>query len=137
MAATPQYPVLYFDGVCNLCNGAVQFIIRTDKKKQFRFASLQSAAGERMKHELKNTHGNIPDSLVLVYEGKNYMKSDAVLKIARLLGGVYSIARVGYIFPLFIRNAIYDWVARNRYKWYGKRDKCMIPTSELKSRFLD
>lgn len=130
-------PILYFDGVCDLCNRWVQFVIRHDKKKQFLFASLQSVAGQKALSDLKQLTGKIPDSLVLWYKDRYYIKSSAVLKVMGLLGGLFRFLSVGYIFPFFLRNGIYDIVARNRYKWFGKRNECMIPTPDLKSRFLE
>ncbi len=127
-----EQPILYFDGVCNLCNNAVQFVIRHDKQKKFLFASLQSAAGKEVLQKLPAT----PDSMVLYASGKYHLKSSAALHTARLLGGIYALAFVFIIIPGFIRNAVYDLIARNRYTWFGKREECMIPTPELKSRFL-
>lgn len=127
-----EQPILYFDGVCNLCNNAVQFVIRHDRQKKFLFASLQSAAGK----EVLNKLPVVPDSMVLYTSGKYHVKSSAALHTARLLGGIYSLAFVFIIIPAFIRNAVYDLIARNRYRWFGKKDECMIPTPELKSRFL-
>jgi predicted DCC family thiol-disulfide oxidoreductase YuxK len=133
MAADLSIPVIYFDGVCNLCNGWVQWVIKRDKQKRFRFASLQSNVGIQL---LSEHHSPLPDSIILRYNGKVYVKAAAVLKILTLLGSIYQLVVIGFIVPGFIRNSVYDWVARNRYKWYGKRDKCMIPTPELQSRFL-
>lgn len=130
-------PVLFFDGVCNLCNGFVQTIINKDKKALFRFSSLQSGAGGKVLQHIKQDLGSVPDSLILVYKGKYYLKSDAALKTASLLKGRWLILTVGYIFPRFIRNSIYDFVAARRYKWFGKQATCMIPTPELYERFLN
>jgi predicted DCC family thiol-disulfide oxidoreductase YuxK len=115
----------------------VQFVIRHDKQKRFLFASLQSAAGKKALTDIQQQTGKTPDSLLLFYKGKYYIKSSAVLKTAGLLGGMFGLLAIGYIFPAFLRNAIYDIVAKNRYRWFGKKDECMIPTPELKSRFLD
>lgn len=130
-------PLLLFDGVCNLCNNFVQTIIRNDKQWLFRFSSLQSGTGQRVLQYIQQNTGTVPDSLILLYKGKLYFKSDAALKTASLLKGKWLLLTVGYIVPRAIRNVIYDIVARNRYKWYGKRDECMVPTPELNSRFLD
>ena len=129
-------PVVLFDGECNLCNGFIQFIIRHDKKKQFRFATLQSAVGEAKLQQLREKTGNAPDSVILQYRGQYYIKSAAALHVLRLLGGPWRLLFTGMIFPRFLRNAFYDLVARNRYKWFGKSDVCMIPTPELMDRFL-
>ena len=128
-------PVLFFDGVCNLCNRWVQFMIRHDRKKQFLFASLQSENGQLMQQHLLQQAGKMPDSVVLLYRDKYYIKSDAAIRAAALLGGVYKLLLIGLIVPRFLRNIVYDRVAQNRYKWYGKTEGCMIPTPELKERF--
>jgi predicted DCC family thiol-disulfide oxidoreductase YuxK len=127
-------PVLYFDGICNLCNSTVQFIIKHDKQKQFRFAPLQSSSGQKVLSEIG---GNAPDSVILQYQGKYYSKSDAALRVLKLLGGVWQMGAIGYMLPHFFRNMVYDWIAKNRYNWFGKQNECMIPTPELKARFLD
>lgn len=128
--------IILFDGVCNLCNTSVQFVIKHDKKDIFRFVPLQSELGLKIiKHigiDTKNT-----DSIVLYEPGKAYYyKSEAALQIVNEFGGLYTILRILTIFPKFISNAVYDFVARNRYKWYGKKESCMIPTPELKAKFL-
>lgn len=130
-------PVLYFDGICNLCNGFVQFIIRNDKQGHFIFASLQSGAGEEIQQLYRKLYGKVPDSLILYYKHKFYTRSDAALKVAELLGSGWRLATIGYLLPRFMRNGIYNLTARNRYKWFGKREECMMPTPELRSRFLD
>jgi predicted DCC family thiol-disulfide oxidoreductase YuxK len=129
-------PVLYFDGVCNLCNSAVQFVIRHDKRKLFRFASLQSAAGQlasaTLPHPLKTA-----DSILLYEQGAWYGHSTAALRTLRLLGGGWQLLYIFIIVPPFIRDAVYRLIARNRYKWFGKREQCMVATADLKVRFLD
>ena len=127
------HPVLFFDCECNLCNSAVQFIIRNDKKKVFLFAPLQSDAG---KEALKQFSGKVPDSVILFYNNTYFVKSSAALHTLRLLGGGWKALYAGIIIPRFIRDRIYDVVSNNRYKWFGKRDECMIPTPELLDRFL-
>lgn len=130
-----QYPVILFDGECNLCNGAVQFVIRHDKKHIFRFAALQSVFGQT----LKQTH-SIPaslDSFLLLDNNKLYSQSAAALRVTKRLNGLWPVLYAFIIIPPFIRNGIYNFIARNRYKWFGKRDHCMIPTAELKSLFID
>src|SRR5258706_4489970 len=128
-------PVVLFDGVCNLCNSSVQFIIKHDKKKQFLFASLQGRSGQELlkKFDLPATDFN---SFVLVEKDRVYTRSTAALRIAKQLSGGWKLIYGFIIVPGFIRNAIYNWIARNRYKWFGKKDECMIPTRELKERFL-
>ena len=128
--------IILFDGVCNLCNGAVMFIIRRDGRDQFRFAALQSKPGNR----IVNKYGidtSKTDSVILVEEENYFVKSAAVLKIARNLSGGYPLLYGLMIFPKAIRDWIYDVVANNRYQWFGKRGECMVPTQELKAKFLD
>lgn len=129
-------PILYFDGVCNLCNSWVQFVIRHDKEKKFQFASLQSNAGSEIIAQLKSADDQVPDSLILANQDKIYIRSDAALRTLMSLGGIYRLAGAFLLIPGFIRDAVYNSIARNRYKWSGKRDSCMIPTDELKNRFL-
>lgn len=128
--------VVLFDGVCNLCNNSVQFIIKRDKKRLFRFASLQGKAGQELleKHHLPTDDFN---SFVLIEGEKPYTRSAAALKIARHLGGGWRLLYSLMIIPRFIRDAVYNLIAKNRYKWFGKKDECMIPTPELRERFLD
>lgn len=128
--------VILFDGVCNLCNGYVNWLIDHDKNNLFKFASLQSNAGKKLVTQL-GLEGNYLDTIVLYDNGKGYTHSTAVLKISKQLNGIYSLAVIFFIVPAFIRNIVYNMVARNRYKWFGKRDTCRIPTPELKDRFLD
>lgn len=127
-------PIIFFDGVCNLCNASVQWIILRDKKKQFRFAPLQ---GNTAKELLKISQDEAPQSVILYHKGKVFNKSSAALRIAILLGFPFNLTGIFFIVPSFIRNIVYDWIARNRYRWFGKKDACMIPTPELKTLFLD
>ena len=131
-----SHTIILFDGVCNLCNGAIRFIIKHDPNEHFKFASLQGKTG---KH-LLNVHNIDPvkiDSIILIESEKAYTKSTAALRIAKYLNKGYPIFYGFMIFPRVIRNAVYDFIARNRYKWFGKKNSCMMPTPELKSRFLD
>lgn len=130
-----ENPIILFDGVCNLCNSSVQFVIRKDKKKQFRFASLQSDAGEKLL-SVYHLNRNGYDSFVLIDKGNAYVRSTAALKVAQKLSGAWKLLYIFIIVPAFIRNAIYNLIAQNRYKWFGKKDSCMIPSPELHSRFL-
>ena len=134
-AAIGTQRLLFFDGVCNLCTGVVQFIIKRDKSARFRFASLQSSAGEAFLKENKMPTDEFA-SFVYLRDGKVLMRSDAALNIARDLGGLWSLAYGFIIVPRVIRDAVYNWVARNRYKWFGRKDQCMLPTPELKARFV-
>lgn len=129
--------LILFDGVCNLCNASVQYVIKHDKKNVFLFAALQSDIG---KYIIKAYHidTNKTDS-ILLYTPKKGMdyKSTAALKIAQHLKFPINAMAVFIIIPAFIRNWVYDYIAKNRYKWYGKKESCMIPTPELKSKFLE
>ena len=128
--------ILLFDGVCNLCNSSVNFIIDRDPKEQFKFAALQSDFGQKKLAELGFNQSEF-DSLVLLSEDKVHKKSTAALRIARRLNGLYPLLYVFMIIPPFIRHGIYDIIAKNRYKWFGKQDSCRIPTPDLKARFVD
>ncbi|MDO6820166.1 thiol-disulfide oxidoreductase DCC family protein [Zobellia sp. 1_MG-2023] len=128
--------IILFDGVCNLCNGAVQFIIKRDKKDVFRYAALQSDLGKQLMSE-RNIDASQIDSIILIDPGVAfYIKSDAALEIGKQLSGYGVISSVLQWIPSSIRNIVYDFIARNRYKWYGKKEECMIPTPELKAKFL-
>jgi predicted DCC family thiol-disulfide oxidoreductase YuxK len=129
--------IILFDGVCNLCNTAVQFVIKHDKKDLFRFVALQSdLAPSIIKHIGIDTQ-NI-DSIILYEPGvAYYVKSEAALEIAKYLSGGLALLTVFKVLPSALSNSIYDYVAKNRYKWFGKKEHCMIPTPELKSKFLE
>lgn len=127
--------VILFDGVCNLCNGFVNFIVRRDKKHRFMFATLNSNYAK----EVEEKYGiNLTDlnTVILIKHGKVYTKSTAVLCIAKGLGFPFSLIYGFIIIPPFIRNSIYNLFANNRYRWFGKRQSCMVPSPKLKSRFL-
>lgn len=126
--------IILFDGVCNLCNGAVTFVIAHDPRDHFRFASLQSEVGVKLLGDLSGTP---PDSIVLLEKGKRYLRSDAALRIARNLSGGCSLLYPLIVLPRWIRDTIYDLVARNRYRWFGKREACMVPSPDLSGKFLD
>jgi predicted DCC family thiol-disulfide oxidoreductase YuxK len=131
-----ENPIILFDGICNLCNRSVQFVLKYDKQKLFRFASLQSTAGQRL---LKEYHlsETVFNSFVLIKNNKTYLKSTAALMVAKELTGIIKILYIFIIVPAFIRNGIYNVIAKNRYKWFGKQDSCMMPTPDLQSRFLN
>lgn len=128
-------PVVLFDGVCNLCNESVLFVIKRDPKGKFRFAALQSDFGSRVlkQHQLDQTKLH---SIILVEDDKITDRSTAALRIAKRMSGLWPLLYGFIVVPAFIRNFFYDWISRNRYKWFGKKDECMIPTPELKARFL-
>ena len=128
--------IILFDGVCNLCNNAVQFIIKNDKNDIFRFLPLQSELGNEICNYIGVDQNKI-DSIILYHPGvAYYYKSSAAIEIAEELGGIYSLASILKIFPEKLLNYVYDYIAKNRYKWYGKKESCMIPTPELKAKFL-
>jgi predicted DCC family thiol-disulfide oxidoreductase YuxK len=127
---------ILFDGVCNLCHGLVQFIIARDPHARFRFASLQSEAGQRLMPGGVNPDPDNPDSVVLLEDGRAYTHSDAILRILRHLGGPWRLLAVGAVLPRALRDAAYRFVARNRYRWFGRQNECWLPTPELKARFL-
>jgi len=127
---------ILFDGVCNLCNGFVQFVIARDSRAEFRFAALSSAAGERLLHE-SGVRGPLPDTMILIEDGRAYFRSDAPLRIARRLAFPWPLLFALAIVPRAVRDRVYDFIAAHRYRWFGRRDVCMIPTPALRSRFLD
>lgn len=129
-------PVLFFDGVCNLCTGSVQFVLKRDRKKQFLFASLQGKNGQELLKQ-DNIPVNELKSLILKEDDRIYTRSTAVLRMLKQLGGGWKLLYAFIIIPPFIRDAIYNLIARNRYKWFGKKEECWVPTPELKERFLD
>ncbi|MBP6181007.1 DUF393 domain-containing protein [Flavobacterium sp.] len=129
--------IILFDGVCNLCNSAVQFIIKHDTKDVFRFVALQSDLGQEIIKYIGINTKNI-DSIILYQPGiAYYYKSEAALEIAESLGGFFNLATLCTILPSSFSNYIYDYIAKNRYKWYGKKESCMIPTKELQAKFLE
>ena len=127
--------IVLFDGVCNLCNNSVQFIIKRDLKKHFLYASLQSDAAKDLLLQY-NVNNSQPESIILLKQDKVYYKSSAILEIFRGLGGLWPIFYGLIIIPKFIRDPIYNLIARHRYRWFGKRESCMVPTKELLTRFL-
>lgn len=129
-------PVVLFDGLCNLCSGSVQFIIRHDKKKMFRFASLQSPFGQEVLTQFGLSSNEI-NSFILLENNRIYTKSTGALRVAKKLNGLYKLLYAFIIVPPFIRNAVYNYIAKNRYKWLGKKDACWIPTRELRAMFWD
>jgi predicted DCC family thiol-disulfide oxidoreductase YuxK len=131
-----SHPVVLFDGVCNLCSGSVQFLIRRDPQGRFRFASLQSAVGQRYFDELRIDRQAV-DSVILIEEGRWFKESDAALRIARRLPGLWKALGVFRLVPRPLRDRAYRLIARNRYRWFGRKEACWLPTPELRERFLD
>lgn len=130
-----EKPVLLFDGVCNLCNGSVQFIIERDHKKQFMFASLQSEKGQELLRKFNLPTDNF-DSFVLVEGDQFYTKSTASLRVFSRFDGLWKLLKIALFIPTFLRNPFYSIIAKNRYKWFGKQESCWLPTPELQNRFL-
>jgi predicted DCC family thiol-disulfide oxidoreductase YuxK len=132
---TSQHPVVLFDGVCNLCNGLVKFLIRQDKHSLLRFAPLQSEAAAKLLGARLPDHG-IPDSFIFIKDGKIYARSDAALNLAGILPWYWQWLQLFRILPKPLRDLLYKAIAKRRYNWFGKKSACMVPTPELRSRFL-
>lgn len=131
-----HHPLILFDGECNLCNGFVQFVIRRDPGARFRFAALRSAAAQRAL-ESAGVRGPLPDSVVLVAGGRVRVRSAAALAILRGLGRLWPLLSVFLVVPRPLRDAVYDGIARNRLRWFGRQESCWVPTPELRARFVD
>lgn len=129
------HPIILFDGVCNFCNGAINFILRQDKKGVFRFAPLQSEKGQQLLRQFDLPQTSF-DSFILIDEGKVYKSSTAGLRLYNKLPWYWKWTQLFWVVPRLVRDAVYDIIARNRYRWFGKKDQCMVPTPEIKSRFL-
>lgn len=133
--STYPHPILLYDGVCTFCNEAAQFIIKRDPKGIFHYASLQSETGQAL---LK--HFDVPqdlDTVILVDNNQVYDRTDVTIRIGQRLGGIYQITNLLRLFPKKIRDSIYNWIAHNRYNWFGKKDACMIPSPQIRARFID
>lgn len=136
MAYDGKYAIILFDGVCNLCSSVVQFAIKHDPKRHFRFASLQSEFGQNVMKKFGLPIDQL-NSFILLENNKIYTKSTAALMVTKKLNKGWSLLYAFMIVPSFIRNIVYDYVARHRYNWYGSKEECWIPTPELKQLFLD
>jgi predicted DCC family thiol-disulfide oxidoreductase YuxK len=128
--------VLLFDGVCNLCNSSVQFILKHEKNQNLKFAAIQSEAGEKVLTHFK-INPNETNSVILISDDHVYTASDAVLKLTHHLKFPYSLGKILVLVPKAFRDFFYKKVAQNRYNWFGKRESCMIPTPQLRKRFLE
>lgn len=130
-----SHPIILFDGICNLCNGFVQFVIKRDTRDVFRFGSLQS---EKVRQILKRFGSKGVDltTIVLLDGEKIAFESDAVLKVAKKLGGAWSLLYLFIVIPKFVRDAVYRFISRHRYQMFGRRDSCMMPTPELLDKFI-
>ena len=127
--------IILFDGVCNLCNRSVQYVVKHDPEAIFNFAWLQSDTGKKLMANYQLTNNDM-NSFVLIQDGKVFTRSTAALKVAKQLKGMIRLLYIFMIVPAFIRDAVYKLIANNRYHWFGKHDQCMAPTPELKKRFL-
>ena len=136
MPGDADSPLILFDGECNLCNGFVQFVIRRDPRARFRFAALRSAAGRRAL-EQAGVQAELPDSIVLISAGRVRVRSAAALAILRGLGWLWPLTSVFLLVPRPLRDAVYDWVARHRLRWFGRQRSCWVPTAALRARFAD
>lgn len=128
--------IILFDGVCNLCNSSVQFVIKRDPNMLFRYAALQGGFSRRKLAEFNEIESD-SKSVVFIDDDKIYFKSDAILRIAGYLTGAWPLMKAFLIFPRFIRDGLYDFIGRNRYKWFGRQESCMIPDPKLKELFMD
>jgi predicted DCC family thiol-disulfide oxidoreductase YuxK len=129
-------PVIVFDGICHLCTGFAKFVIRHDRDGRFLFLAAQSLRGETLYRRL-GLKTDDWDSNLLILDGRVHIEFDAAIEIGRRFGGLWRLAPILYVLPRFLRNWLYNRIARNRYDWFGKRDVCYVPTPELQSRFLD
>ena len=126
--------IILFDGVCNLCNSTVMFLINHDKNNQLHFAAQQASAGEKIKKQYHITDNH--QSVIIIKNELVYLKSDAIIEIGKLLTGWPRILVVGVILPAFFRNWLYDLIAKNRYRFFGKREICFVPSKELEHKFV-
>jgi len=129
------HAIVLFDGVCNVCNSSMNFIIKRDAKRYFLFAPLQSPAGRSWQERLGLDAEHL-DTTVLIEDGRAYLRSSAALRIARRLGGRYRLLYAFVVVPSPVRDFAYDWFARRRYRWFGKRDACIVPAPDVRDRFL-
>ena len=128
--------ILLFDGHCNLCNWAVQFVLQRNPKKTVQFSALTSKTAQEFLQKQAIDYSSI-DSILLVTETAIYTKSTAALELCKHLNTIWKIALLGYLLPKVLRDFLYDKIAKNRYQWFGKQDKCLLPSPELQSRFID
>jgi predicted DCC family thiol-disulfide oxidoreductase YuxK len=131
-----EHDVILFDGVCNMCDACVRFVIRRDRARRYRFAPLQSSVARRILADVALDAETL-DSMVLVEGGRAFERSDAALRILRRLGGGWAALALLRVVPRFARDGLYDWIAGHRYRWFGRQAACMVPTRELRALFLD
>ncbi len=134
--ASNEHPIILFDGVCNLCNASVQFIIKRDQQAKFRFAALQSEFGQKILAS-QNLDTSELRTFILVDGDKVHLRSTAALEVARRMNWPWKLLYAFIIVPRPLRDAIYNFISRNRYRWFGAQESCMMPTPELRARFLD
>lgn len=127
-----KYPIIVFDGECNMCNGYIQWLIKRDKKKIFRYTTLQSEEGAT----LKKASGIAGDTVLLIHNEEVSVMSDVGLRVFRILGGGWTIASWLLILPKGLRDFVYKWIAKNRYNWFGRSDACMVPDASIRSLFI-
>lgn len=130
-----EHPVILFDGVCNYCNAIVNWVMDADNKNRFRFALLQSPYGQKILRQ-NGLPADFLDSFIFYKNGKAYLRSEAALLVMKELGGIYALAYVFILVPRFISDGLYNFIARYRYRWFGKKDQCRIPTVEEASKFI-
>ena len=130
-----EQPIILFDGICNFCNSTVNFVIKRNKRTVIRFTTLQSGIGQKLLQE-HHIPVEVMQSFVFIENGIAYSRSTAALKVCRYLNGLWPLCYGLIIVPKFIRDGIYNWIAKNRYKWFGVRQECMIPTPDVQDRFL-
>ena len=128
-------PIILFDGYCNLCNASVNFIIRRDRKDLFRFATFQSDAGKEIAKKL-GIENIVSDTIILYRHGKIYTRSTAAIIISSKLSGLWPILYIFIVIPPPLRNGVYNLISRNRYKWFGRKENCMMPTKETLEKFI-
>lgn len=136
MSQTPSRPVLFFDGCCHLCSGLVRFFLRHDKKKAFLFAPLQSPAGEAAIANAAAQQGRAEDSVILLYKQTYYTRSDAALRALILLGGGWRLFRIMLFLPRSLRDSVYKFISARRYRWFGRKSQCTLPSAADASRFI-
>lgn len=130
-----EQPLILFDGVCNFCNGAVNFVIKRNSQSNILFAPMQSASGQKILNQYNHPPGDL-QSFIFIENNKLYKRSTAALRVCRHLRGLWPLMYAFIIVPVFIRDGIYNWIAANRYKWFGKKEVCMIPSADIRQRFL-
>jgi predicted DCC family thiol-disulfide oxidoreductase YuxK len=129
-------PIVLFDGVCNLCNATVQFLIKRDRKKKLRYASLQGSFGQKTLRDF-GLNAAAPASFILLDGGQIYTHSSGALRVLSHLGGFWKVLSWLEVVPRFVRDGVYNIIARNRYRWFGKRESCMVPAEGVRERFLN